>query len=113
MVHCVQKLCETHCMCVFSMDLIAQYSRLSEEAAKKERRAMWKVQRMRLHEARVNFLLQDQHTIQVCKRLVCNGYSSIIYSDDSESWKNSFTIVPQGHLDYYFTFSAFPHCSAA
>ncbi|MCJ8736177.1 hypothetical protein PDJAM_G00255920 [Pangasius djambal] len=46
------------------MDLIAQYSRLSEEAAKKERRAMWKVQRIRLHEARVNFLQQDQHTIQ-------------------------------------------------
>lgn len=53
-------------MCVFSMDLIAQYSRLSEEAAKKERRALWKVQRLRLHEARVNFLEQDQHTIQVC-----------------------------------------------
>ncbi|KAK2834571.1 hypothetical protein Q7C36_015272 [Tachysurus vachellii] len=46
------------------MDLIAQYSRLSEEAAKKERRAMWKVQRIRLHEARVNFLQQDQHAIQ-------------------------------------------------
>uniref|UniRef100_A0A8B9RHP7 Gamma-tubulin complex component 6 n=1 Tax=Astyanax mexicanus TaxID=7994 RepID=A0A8B9RHP7_ASTMX len=42
------------------MDLIAQYSRLSEEAAKRERRAMWKVQRMRLDEARVNFLQQDQ-----------------------------------------------------
>ncbi|KAM9496353.1 gamma-tubulin complex component 6 [Clarias gariepinus] len=46
------------------MDLIAQYSRLSEEAAKKERRAMWKVQRIRLHEARVNFLQQDQRIIQ-------------------------------------------------
>ncbi|GAA6075491.1 gamma-tubulin complex component 6 isoform X3 [Tachysurus ichikawai] len=46
------------------MDLILQYSRLSEEAAKKERRAMWKVQRMKLHEARVNFLQQDQHTVQ-------------------------------------------------
>ncbi|KAF7701800.1 hypothetical protein HF521_001083 [Silurus meridionalis] len=46
------------------MDLIAQYSRLTEEAAKKELRAMWKVQRMRLHEARVNFLQQDRQTIQ-------------------------------------------------
>ncbi|XP_047675216.1 gamma-tubulin complex component 6 isoform X2 [Tachysurus fulvidraco] len=46
------------------MDLILHYSRLSEEAAKKERRAMWKVQRLRLHEARVNFLQQDQHTVQ-------------------------------------------------
>ncbi|XP_049330328.1 gamma-tubulin complex component 6 isoform X1 [Astyanax mexicanus] len=46
------------------MDLIAQYSRLSEEAAKRERRAMWKVQRMRLDEARVNFLQQDQQAVQ-------------------------------------------------
>uniref|UniRef100_A0A4W4GN17 Gamma-tubulin complex component 6 n=1 Tax=Electrophorus electricus TaxID=8005 RepID=A0A4W4GN17_ELEEL len=47
------------------MDLIAQYSRLSEEAAKRERRAMWKVQRIRLDEARVGFLQQDQQAIQV------------------------------------------------
>ncbi|XP_026857161.2 gamma-tubulin complex component 6 isoform X2 [Electrophorus electricus] len=46
------------------MDLIAQYSRLSEEAAKRERRAMWKVQRIRLDEARVGFLQQDQQAIQ-------------------------------------------------
>ncbi|KAI4886263.1 hypothetical protein NFI96_016349 [Prochilodus magdalenae] len=46
------------------MDLIAQYSRLSEEAAKRERRAMWKVQRMRLDEPRVSFLQQDQQAIQ-------------------------------------------------
>uniref|UniRef100_A0A8B9KXM1 Gamma-tubulin complex component 6 n=1 Tax=Astyanax mexicanus TaxID=7994 RepID=A0A8B9KXM1_ASTMX len=38
--------------------------RLSEEAAKRERRAMWKVQRMRLDEARVNFLQQDQQAVQ-------------------------------------------------
>uniref|UniRef100_A0A4W4GMA5 Gamma-tubulin complex component 6 n=1 Tax=Electrophorus electricus TaxID=8005 RepID=A0A4W4GMA5_ELEEL len=48
------------------MDLIAQYSRLSEEAAKRERRAMWKVQRIRLDEARVGFLQQDQQAIQEC-----------------------------------------------
>ncbi|XP_076863069.1 gamma-tubulin complex component 6 [Brachyhypopomus gauderio] len=46
------------------MDLIAQYSRLSEEAARRERRAMWKVQRMRLDEARASFLHQDQQAIQ-------------------------------------------------
>ncbi|XP_072528471.1 gamma-tubulin complex component 6 isoform X2 [Salminus brasiliensis] len=46
------------------MDLIAQYSRLSEEAAKRERRAMWKIQRMRLDDARVNFLQQDHQAIQ-------------------------------------------------
>uniref|UniRef100_G3NIK9 Gamma-tubulin complex component 6 n=1 Tax=Gasterosteus aculeatus aculeatus TaxID=481459 RepID=G3NIK9_GASAC len=33
-------------------ELIDQYSRLSEEAAQRERRAMWQVQRMRLDEAR-------------------------------------------------------------
>uniref|UniRef100_A0A665X8I8 Gamma-tubulin complex component 6 n=1 Tax=Echeneis naucrates TaxID=173247 RepID=A0A665X8I8_ECHNA len=32
-------------------ELIAQYSRLSEDAARRERRAMWRVQRMRLDEA--------------------------------------------------------------
>lgn len=53
------------CVRVCSMDLIAQYSRLSEEAAKRERRAVWKVQRMRLDEARVSFLQQDQQAIQV------------------------------------------------
>ncbi|XP_062860218.1 gamma-tubulin complex component 6, partial [Trichomycterus rosablanca] len=46
------------------MDLIAQYSRLSEEAAKRERRAMWKVQRIKLDEARLNFLQQDHQSLQ-------------------------------------------------
>ncbi|KAL0968033.1 hypothetical protein UPYG_G00261390 [Umbra pygmaea] len=44
--------------------LIAQYSHLSEEAAKREWRAMWRVQRMRLNEARVTFLQQDQQLTQ-------------------------------------------------
>ncbi|XP_071349874.1 gamma-tubulin complex component 6 [Trachinotus anak] len=44
-------------------ELIAQYSRLSEEAARRERRAMWRVQRMRLDEARAQFFIHDrQHT---------------------------------------------------
>ncbi|XP_023198433.1 gamma-tubulin complex component 6 isoform X1 [Xiphophorus maculatus] len=46
-------------------ELIAQYSRLSEEAARRERRAMWRVQRMRLHEAREQFLMLDGQKIQV------------------------------------------------
>ncbi|XP_062402552.1 gamma-tubulin complex component 6 [Sardina pilchardus] len=45
-------------------ELIAQYSRLSEEAARRERKAMWRVQRMRLDEQRANFLQQDQQSIQ-------------------------------------------------
>ncbi|XP_020501548.2 gamma-tubulin complex component 6 [Labrus bergylta] len=40
-------------------ELIAQYSHLSEEAARRERRAMWRVQRMRLHEARAQFFIHD------------------------------------------------------
>ncbi|XP_056137900.1 gamma-tubulin complex component 6 [Lampris incognitus] len=45
-------------------ELIAQYSRLSEEAARRERRAMWRVQRMRLDEARAQFLMQDKCQIE-------------------------------------------------
>ncbi|KAM9352323.1 gamma-tubulin complex component 6 [Symphorus nematophorus] len=45
-------------------ELIAQYSRLSEEAARRERRAMWRVQRMRLDEARAQFFMHDRHQTQ-------------------------------------------------
>ncbi|KAK5613224.1 hypothetical protein CRENBAI_026008 [Crenichthys baileyi] len=45
-------------------ELIAQYSRLSEEAACRERRAMWRVQRMRLEEAREEFFMLDRQKIQ-------------------------------------------------
>uniref|UniRef100_A0A3Q1J3P9 Gamma-tubulin complex component 6 n=1 Tax=Anabas testudineus TaxID=64144 RepID=A0A3Q1J3P9_ANATE len=46
-------------------ELIAQYSRLSEEAACRERRAMWRVQRMRLDAARAQFFMHDRQQIQV------------------------------------------------
>uniref|UniRef100_A0A8C2GFB6 Gamma-tubulin complex component 6 n=1 Tax=Cyprinus carpio TaxID=7962 RepID=A0A8C2GFB6_CYPCA len=46
------------------MDLITQYSQLSEAAARRELRAMWKVQRMKLDERRVNFLQQEQQNVQ-------------------------------------------------
>ncbi|XP_029991556.1 gamma-tubulin complex component 6 [Sphaeramia orbicularis] len=45
-------------------ELIAQYSRLSEEAARRERRAMWRVQRMRLDEIREQFFMKDRQQIQ-------------------------------------------------
>ncbi|KAM4572504.1 gamma-tubulin complex component 6 isoform 1-T2 [Odontesthes bonariensis] len=45
-------------------ELIAQYSHLSEEAARRERRAMWRVQRMRLDEARAQFFMLDGQKIQ-------------------------------------------------
>ncbi|XP_071753562.2 gamma-tubulin complex component 6 [Centroberyx gerrardi] len=45
-------------------ELIAQYSRLSEDAARRERRAMWRVQRMRLDEARAQFFMLDRQQTQ-------------------------------------------------
>uniref|UniRef100_A0A3Q0QZI2 Gamma-tubulin complex component 6 n=1 Tax=Amphilophus citrinellus TaxID=61819 RepID=A0A3Q0QZI2_AMPCI len=45
-------------------ELIAQYSHLSEEAARRERRAMWRVQRMRLDEARAQFFRGDRQKTQ-------------------------------------------------
>ncbi|XP_061629663.1 gamma-tubulin complex component 6 isoform X1 [Phyllopteryx taeniolatus] len=45
-------------------ELIAQYSHLSEEAARKERRALWRAQRMRLDEARSNFFVHDQQQLR-------------------------------------------------
>ncbi|KAM6937282.1 gamma-tubulin complex component 6 [Xenentodon cancila] len=45
-------------------ELIAQYSRLSEEAARRERLAMWRVQRMRLDDARAQFFMLDRQKIQ-------------------------------------------------
>ncbi|KAI3371139.1 hypothetical protein L3Q82_023766 [Scortum barcoo] len=45
-------------------ELIAQYSRLSEEAARRERRAMWRVQRMRLDEPRAQFFVHDRQQTQ-------------------------------------------------
>nr|XP_019934527.1 PREDICTED: gamma-tubulin complex component 6 [Paralichthys olivaceus]XP_019934528.1 PREDICTED: gamma-tubulin complex component 6 [Paralichthys olivaceus]XP_019934529.1 PREDICTED: gamma-tubulin complex component 6 [Paralichthys olivaceus] len=45
-------------------ELIAQYSRLSEEAACRERRALWRVQRMRLDEARAQFFIHDREHIE-------------------------------------------------
>ncbi|KAL6106441.1 tubgcp6 [Pungitius sinensis] len=50
-------------------ELIDQYSRLSEEAARRERRAMWQVQRMRLDEARAQFFMHDkQHTLAMLEK---------------------------------------------
>ncbi|XP_041852444.1 gamma-tubulin complex component 6 [Melanotaenia boesemani] len=45
-------------------ELIARYSHLSEEAARRERRAIWRVQRMRLDDARAQFFMLDRQKIQ-------------------------------------------------
>uniref|UniRef100_A0A8C6BUC1 Tubulin gamma complex component 6 n=1 Tax=Monodon monoceros TaxID=40151 RepID=A0A8C6BUC1_MONMO len=45
--------------------LVDHYSKLSAEAARREQKALWKVQRHRLAGARLRFLLEDQKRVQV------------------------------------------------
>uniref|UniRef100_A0A8D0L1V1 Gamma-tubulin complex component 6 n=1 Tax=Sphenodon punctatus TaxID=8508 RepID=A0A8D0L1V1_SPHPU len=49
-------------------ELIDHYSRLSDDAARREQRALWKIQRHKLETARLNFLLEDQKRIEVSAR---------------------------------------------
>ncbi|XP_021563248.1 LOW QUALITY PROTEIN: gamma-tubulin complex component 6 [Carlito syrichta] len=44
--------------------LVDHYSQLSAEAARREQRALWRLQRHRLESARLRFLLEDQKRIQ-------------------------------------------------
>ncbi|KAL2775425.1 gamma-tubulin complex component 6 [Daubentonia madagascariensis] len=44
--------------------LVDHYSKLSAEAARREQRALWRIQRHRLESARLRFLLEDQKHIQ-------------------------------------------------
>nr|XP_033815075.1 gamma-tubulin complex component 6 isoform X2 [Geotrypetes seraphini] len=45
-------------------EMIEHYSKLSEEAARKEQKALWKIQRHKLETARINFLMADEKHIQ-------------------------------------------------
>ncbi|XP_061772713.1 gamma-tubulin complex component 6 [Nerophis ophidion] len=45
-------------------ELIAQYSRLSEEAVRRERRALWRDQRMTFDAARSDFFVQEQKQLK-------------------------------------------------
>ncbi|XP_069048743.1 gamma-tubulin complex component 6 [Lepisosteus oculatus] len=45
-------------------ELVEQYSRLSEEAARRERRALWRAHRLRLDSARAQFLEEDRRHTQ-------------------------------------------------
>lgn len=45
-------------------ELIDHYSRLSDDAARREQRALWKIQRHKLETARLKFLLEDQKRIE-------------------------------------------------
>ncbi|XP_073508207.1 gamma-tubulin complex component 6 isoform X2 [Phyllobates terribilis] len=45
-------------------DLVQHYSRLSEEATRKEQRAVWKLQRHKLETARLKFFMDDENHLQ-------------------------------------------------
>uniref|UniRef100_A0A3B3SM78 Gamma-tubulin complex component n=1 Tax=Paramormyrops kingsleyae TaxID=1676925 RepID=A0A3B3SM78_9TELE len=59
-------------------ELIVQYSQLSEEAAWRERRALWRAQRLRLYQARTLYLQEDRQLIEV--RTVCNLANVLLLS---------------------------------
>nr|XP_057931699.1 gamma-tubulin complex component 6 isoform X2 [Doryrhamphus excisus] len=45
-------------------ELIAQFSHMSEDAARRERRALWRVQRLRFDTARSDFFMHDQQQLK-------------------------------------------------
>ena len=55
--HCFANFCF---MFYFREEVIAYYSQLTEEAARREQKALWRVQRGRLDLARTEFLLQQE-----------------------------------------------------
>ncbi|XP_062438952.1 gamma-tubulin complex component 6 isoform X3 [Rhea pennata] len=54
-------------------ELIDHYSKLSDDAARREQRALWKIQRHKLETARLNFLLEDQKRIEEMLEKLPNG----------------------------------------
>ncbi|XP_045690834.1 gamma-tubulin complex component 6 [Phyllostomus hastatus] len=53
--------------------LVDHYSKLSAEAARREQRALWKIQRHRLAGARARFLRDEQESIQALLKAVSEG----------------------------------------
>nr|XP_060633764.1 gamma-tubulin complex component 6 [Anolis sagrei ordinatus]XP_060633765.1 gamma-tubulin complex component 6 [Anolis sagrei ordinatus] len=54
-------------------ELIDHYSKLSEEAAHREKKALWKIQRHKLETARLKFLMEDQKRIEEMLEKLPNG----------------------------------------
>uniref|UniRef100_A0A7M4EXV3 Tubulin gamma complex component 6 n=1 Tax=Crocodylus porosus TaxID=8502 RepID=A0A7M4EXV3_CROPO len=62
-------------------ELIDHYSKLSDDAARREQRALWKIQRYKLETARLKFLLEDQkHTKEVGKANSESGMENVTSS---------------------------------
>ncbi|XP_010075420.1 PREDICTED: gamma-tubulin complex component 6 [Pterocles gutturalis] len=56
-------------------ELIDHYSKLSDDAARREQRALWKIQRYKLETARLKFLLEDQkHIEEMLEKLPDGNY---------------------------------------
>ncbi|KAJ7397848.1 Gamma-tubulin complex component 6 [Pitangus sulphuratus] len=56
-------------------ELIDHYSKLSDDAARREQRTLWKIQRHKLETARLKFLLEDQKRIEeMLKKLPDGNY---------------------------------------
>ncbi|XP_068258396.1 gamma-tubulin complex component 6 isoform X1 [Nyctibius grandis] len=56
-------------------ELIDHYSKLSDDAARREQRALWKIQRHKLETARLKFLLEDQKcTEEMLEKLPDGNY---------------------------------------
>uniref|UniRef100_A0A672ZF40 Gamma-tubulin complex component 6 n=1 Tax=Sphaeramia orbicularis TaxID=375764 RepID=A0A672ZF40_9TELE len=92
-------------------ELIAQYSRLSEEAARRERRAMWRVQRMRLDEIREQFFMKDRQQIQVGDTFPHKNNTGDKTSHGSVAsfyFSTNYTTTNTGTLPQLQTY--FPHC---
>ncbi|XP_063478526.1 gamma-tubulin complex component 6 isoform X2 [Symphalangus syndactylus] len=54
--------------------LVDHYSKLSAEAARREQKALWKIQRHRLGSARLRFLLEDEKHIQEMLKAVSEAH---------------------------------------
>ncbi|KAM5336563.1 gamma-tubulin complex component 6 isoform 1-T1 [Glossophaga mutica] len=53
--------------------LVDHYSKLSAEAARREQKALWRIQRQRLASARVRFLLEEQERLQAVLKAMSEG----------------------------------------
>uniref|UniRef100_A0A8D0UK17 Gamma-tubulin complex component 6 n=1 Tax=Sus scrofa TaxID=9823 RepID=A0A8D0UK17_PIG len=58
--------------------LVDHYSKLSAEAARRERKALWRVQRHRLADARRRFLLEEEKRVQVMPKLQLGALRSAL-----------------------------------
>lgn len=65
----------------FREELVAYYSQLTEEAARREQKALWRVKRAKLDIERTNFLRKDEELLQEeMKKYTENSVCNMLYS---------------------------------